>query len=171
MILSGVNFPVRVDLGATANNKYSTFPKTSRLEPHNQMVLFHIQDTRWRGELASSSQMKPVYSTAPADCLGGNCTNRLVPGGITLRQYMRCKPDFITWWILPGSSIFCYHAWVLIYVWHHSNKMAVCQIFPLGNLLTYQTHCSFQMFRWINFIVIDISKLLLSLFRLCFTDF
>ena len=38
----------RVDLGAMAMKRYSAFPKApALLEPHYQIVLCHIQDTRW----------------------------------------------------------------------------------------------------------------------------
>ena len=43
---------------------YSTFPKApALLEPHYQIVLCHIQDTRWWG----LTPLQSVYSTAPAD--------------------------------------------------------------------------------------------------------
>ena len=39
----------RVDLGVMAMKGYSAFPKAPvLLEPHHQIVLCHIQDTRWR---------------------------------------------------------------------------------------------------------------------------
>ena len=38
----------RVDLGAMAMNDYSTFPKSpALLKPDHQIILCHIQDTRW----------------------------------------------------------------------------------------------------------------------------
>ena len=44
----------RVDLEAIAMNRYSTFPKAlASLEPHHQIVLCHIQDIRWGGEVLS----------------------------------------------------------------------------------------------------------------------
>ena len=36
-------FQVRVDLGAMARKGLSTFPKAPGLEPHYQIVYFHIQ--------------------------------------------------------------------------------------------------------------------------------
>ena len=41
-------FRVRVDLGVMAMNGFSAFPK-ALLEPYNQIVKCHIQDTRWEG--------------------------------------------------------------------------------------------------------------------------
>ena len=42
----------RVDLRAMAMKGYSVFPKApASLEPHHQIVLCHIQDTRWGGGL------------------------------------------------------------------------------------------------------------------------
>ena len=40
-------FWVWVDLGAIAMKVYFTVPRALRLDPDHQMVLFHIQDTRW----------------------------------------------------------------------------------------------------------------------------
>ena len=38
-------FTDRYDLGAMAIKGYSAFPKVYGLEPHPQIVLYHIQDT------------------------------------------------------------------------------------------------------------------------------
>ena len=48
----------RLDLGAMAMKRYSTFPKApALLKPHHQIVLCHIKDTRWGGlTLLQSSQ-------------------------------------------------------------------------------------------------------------------
>ena len=49
-------FRARVDLGAMAMKGCSAFPKApTPLKPHHQIVLCHIQDTRWRGLLQSNS--------------------------------------------------------------------------------------------------------------------
>ena len=58
----------RVDLGAMAMKGYSTFPKApALLEPHHQIVLCHIQNTRWGGGSYPSVEVQSVYSTAAAD--------------------------------------------------------------------------------------------------------
>ena len=41
--------PVRVGLWAMEMKGYFTFPKAPRLEFHHKMLLYHIQDTCWRG--------------------------------------------------------------------------------------------------------------------------
>ena len=49
---------------------YSAFPKApALLKPHPQIVLCHIQDTRFLGGQGSypSAEVQTVYSTAPAD--------------------------------------------------------------------------------------------------------
>ena len=58
---------VRVDLGAMAMKECSAFPKApASLEPHHQIVLCHIPDTRWGGSYPSA-EVQSVYSTSPAD--------------------------------------------------------------------------------------------------------
>ena len=58
----------RVDLGAMAMKGYSAFPKVpALLEPHQQIVYCHIQDTRWRVGSYPSAEKQSVYSIAPAD--------------------------------------------------------------------------------------------------------
>ena len=52
----------RVNQGAMAMKRYSTFPKApALLEPHHQIVWHHIQDSYW-GNL---NPLQSVYSTAP----------------------------------------------------------------------------------------------------------
>ena len=46
--------------------KYSIFAKASGLEPHHQMVWYHIQETRWEGGSYPFEGMSLVYSTALA---------------------------------------------------------------------------------------------------------
>ena len=63
MILSGVTTPGQ----AMAIKGYSAFPKASALlESHLQIVLCHIQDTRWRGSYPSEEKQS-VYSKAQTD--------------------------------------------------------------------------------------------------------
>ena len=46
----------------------SAFPKAAAiLEPHHEIVKYHIQDTRLVGGSYSSEEEQSVYSTAPAD--------------------------------------------------------------------------------------------------------
>ena len=41
-------FRARVNLGALAMKRYSAFPKApASLEPYHQIVLCHVQDSRW----------------------------------------------------------------------------------------------------------------------------
>ena len=48
--------------------EYSTFPKSTRLESHHQIVSCYILDTHCGGEGSySSAEMQSVYSTAPTD--------------------------------------------------------------------------------------------------------
>ena len=57
---------VTVDLGAMAMKGFSAFPKApASLEPQNQILLCHIQDTRF-GRSFLSTEMQSVNSTAPA---------------------------------------------------------------------------------------------------------
>ena len=47
---------------------YTAFLKTpALLEPHNQIVWCHIQDTSWMWGSYPSAEKQSVYSTAPAD--------------------------------------------------------------------------------------------------------
>ena len=64
---------VRVDLGAIAMKGYSAFPNApALLEPHHQIIYYHIQNTRWRWwDLTPSEVMQSVCSIAPADGSGG----------------------------------------------------------------------------------------------------
>ena len=56
----------RVNLGAVTMKGYSTFPKApALLEPHPQIVLYHIQETHGRGGL--TLQRCRLYSTTPAN--------------------------------------------------------------------------------------------------------
>ena len=61
----------RGDLKAMAMKEYSVFPKAPALvEPHNQIVLCHIQDTRCvcvEGRSYFSAEKQSVYSTTPTD--------------------------------------------------------------------------------------------------------
>ena len=46
-------FRTRVNLGAMTMKGYSAFPKApSLLEPHHQIIYYHIQDTHWGGVLS-----------------------------------------------------------------------------------------------------------------------
>ena len=58
-----------VDLGVMAMKGYSTFSKAPPLlEPHHQIVLCPIQDTRWGGVGSyPSAEKQSVYFTAPAN--------------------------------------------------------------------------------------------------------
>ena len=47
--------------------RYTTFPKSSTLEPWHQMVYCHIQDTCWWGGSDPFAEMQTAYSTTPAD--------------------------------------------------------------------------------------------------------
>ena len=60
---------IRVDLGVMAMKGYTAFAKVSPLlDPHYQMVYFHIQDTCCEvEEFYPSVEKQSVYSTAPAD--------------------------------------------------------------------------------------------------------
>ena len=50
---------------------YSAFPKAlAFLEPHHQIVLYHIKDTRFRGSY-HFAELLSVYSTSPADWITG----------------------------------------------------------------------------------------------------
>ena len=50
-----------------AMKECSAFPKApASLEPHYQIVLCHIEDTRWVVAYPSA-EVQLVYSTAPAD--------------------------------------------------------------------------------------------------------
>ena len=45
---------------------YSAFPKAlATLDPHDQIVYYHIQDTRWVSY--PSAEVQSEYSTAPVD--------------------------------------------------------------------------------------------------------
>ena len=44
---------------------YSTFLKALALDPYYQMVLCHIQETRWGGH--TTAEMQLAYSIAPAN--------------------------------------------------------------------------------------------------------
>ena len=60
----------RVDLEAMAKKgHYSTFLNALKLEPHDQIVSYHIQDTHCSGVWGSYSfaEMHSVYSTVPAN--------------------------------------------------------------------------------------------------------
>ena len=47
---------------------YSTFPKAlALLEPHNQIVLCHIQNNRLEWGSYPSAEKQSVYSTTPAN--------------------------------------------------------------------------------------------------------
>ena len=61
-------FRARVDLGVMAMKGYSAFPKfPASLEPHHQIVLCNIQETRWRRSYPFA-EVQSVYSPAsPAD--------------------------------------------------------------------------------------------------------
>ena len=58
----------RVDLGPMAMKGYSAFPKTPvLLGPHDQIVKYHYQDTRWGVGSYLSAEKRSVYSTALVD--------------------------------------------------------------------------------------------------------
>ena len=57
----------RVDQGVMVIKGQSTFLKATGLEPHHQIVLCHIQDTRWMVEFYRSAEMQSVYSPSPTD--------------------------------------------------------------------------------------------------------
>ena len=64
----------RVDLEERTMKRCSAFPKApALLEPHHQLVSWHIQDTRWVGEVLPSVEKQSVYSTAPANWTS-NCS-------------------------------------------------------------------------------------------------
>ena len=63
----------RLDLGVMAMKEYSAFPKAQALlEPHHQIVQYHIEDARWQGGSYPSAEMQTVYSAAPANWACGN---------------------------------------------------------------------------------------------------
>ena len=68
----------------------STFPKApALLQPHHQIIEYHIQDTRLGGESYLSAEMQSVYSTAQANWVTGHL---LGWGGglIPLQRCTRC---------------------------------------------------------------------------------
>ena len=59
--------PNKVDLGVMPVKVYCTFFQTSGLEPHHQIVLCQIQNTRLV-ECYPSAEMQSAYSTVSTDC-------------------------------------------------------------------------------------------------------
>ena len=47
--------------------EYSTFLKDLKLKSHHQIVLFHIQDTHWRGGAYPSAEMQSMCSMSQVD--------------------------------------------------------------------------------------------------------
>ena len=62
---------IRVDLAVMGIKRYSTFPKTSALEPHHQMQFSVITKTLVLGVSYSSAEMQSGYSS-----LSGNWATR-----------------------------------------------------------------------------------------------
>ena len=57
-----------MDLVVMTIKGYTAIPKGPALmEPHYQIVLFHIQNTYWRKGFYLSAEMQSVYFTALAD--------------------------------------------------------------------------------------------------------
>ena len=78
----------RVEQGVMAMKRYSTFLKAPRLEHHQQMFLYHIQDTHWVGEgFHPSEEMQSTYSTSPADKTY-NCL--VITGHRSKKNFKRC---------------------------------------------------------------------------------
>ena len=97
---------VRVDLGAIAMKGNSAFLKApALLEPYYQIVLYHIQDTLWRGGLSllqRSSRCILLRQPTESSCGG--------VGGLPL-----CK-DAVTWfysWIQTHLKIINVKFWVM----------------------------------------------------------
>ena len=49
---------------SNANERILRVSQTPRLKPHYQIVLYHIEDTRWQGESYSTDEIQSAHSTA-----------------------------------------------------------------------------------------------------------
>ena len=68
MTFSGVTTPAQSEPISEWMKKYPKYLKTTGLlEPHHQIVLCHIQDSRWGGGSYPSLVNQSEFSTVPAD--------------------------------------------------------------------------------------------------------
>ena len=79
---------VRIDLGAMAMKRYSTFTRAPGLEPRHHIVLYHIRTlAEWWPY--SSAEMQSVYSTALANWIISQhiYLNRVITNGVRMTHF------------------------------------------------------------------------------------